>query len=95
MSQLPPLEITTAALAMAFCDLLAEEHAKFIAVLELLERKGLLQPDEVRERIQSIPALAPESVEADSQILQQKLRERMARRFQEMLLHLGPTGSTQ
>jgi len=95
MTQLPPLEITIAALAMAICDLLAEEHAKIIAVLELLEQKGLLQSGEVRERIQSIPALAPESVEGNSQILQQKLRERMARRFQEMVLHLGPTGSTQ
>jgi hypothetical protein len=91
----PPMDITTIALAMAVCDLLVTERAKLKAVIELLERKGLLSTSEVSEAMQSIASLPPESAGADWQRLQQRLQERMAIRFQELVLHSGKIGPTQ
>jgi hypothetical protein len=95
MSELPPTDIMTAALAMALCDLFIAEWAKLQAVLRLLEQKGLLSSAESSEAIQSTASLAPELAEENSQRLQQRLRERMETRLQELMLHLGATGPTQ
>jgi hypothetical protein len=93
-SPLPPTDMITASLAMAVCDLLVIERAKLNAAFNVLERKGLLSPAEMRETIQSIDSLSAESAEADWHKLQQKLQERMAVHFQELMLHFGPTGTT-
>ena len=95
MNEPPSADLTTIALAMAVCDLLVNERAKFMAVLKLLERKGLVSGAELSETMKSIASLPPESTQADWQRIQAKLQERMGIRFQELLLHTGTTGPPQ
>ena len=80
---------------MAVCDLFLNEQAKVKALIELLIQKGLVTPAEIDEAMKSIGSIAPEKVAEDSQWLQQFLQHRMEARFQELLLHAGPTGPTQ
>ena len=92
MNELPSMDLLTASLAIAVCDLLISETAKVKAIVQLLERKGLLSSAEIREAIQSIASLPPEVVEAESQRLQEKIRERMTTRLQELMRHMTSSG---
>jgi len=95
VSDTPRVDVTTVALALAVCDLLVTERARFRAVLGLLERKGVVSSRELSETFQSIDSGPPELTAADIETLQKAIRERMRVRLQEMALHLGPTGTTQ
>jgi hypothetical protein len=96
MYQQPPqIDAMTAVLAMAVCDLLVNERARFRTVLELLETKGLLSSAEVDEAIRSKRPLSPEEAENESQIVLKMLQERMMARSQQMALQFGPTGPPQ
>lgn len=75
----------TAVLATAVWDLLVNERARFRAVLELLETKGLVSSAEV-EAIQSTRPLSPKEAENESQTLVRALQGRMTARSQQLAL---------
>jgi hypothetical protein len=88
----PPMEPVWIALAMSMCDILTTEIAKVQALVGLLEKKGLLSASEIQNAIHSIP---PESVERISESLRKSMQERVAIRYQEVLLHTLSDSPTQ
>ena len=88
----PPLDATTAALAMALCDLILMERAKVTAIVGVLQDKGLLTASDMHEATEAIATLDREGPGEDWLRMQLALQERMAMRFHEVMLQFGKSG---
>jgi hypothetical protein len=81
------VSMTTAALAMAACDLLVIERAKFRALIQLLAGKQLVSPAELSESLYTIAPPSQESLPADWNKLYDSLVSQMAIRLQQLKAH--------
>jgi hypothetical protein len=95
MSQNPPMDLISIAMMMAVCDMLATEQARFLALVELLVKKGLVSAEEVTASIESISSIPLEKTEENSLRLQGRIRERLMVHFQELTLRFGPVAGGQ
>ncbi len=91
----PAMDPISVALAMASCDVMVEHVARLNAALGLLQQKGLVSALEVQQALDSIAELPPEIVDEISNLLQAKMRARLAQRYQEIVLHSADEGPVQ
>jgi hypothetical protein len=76
------------ALATSLCDVIVTQIIETRAIIQVLERKGLLSGDEWQRAKKDVP---PETVQQISDGVQTEVRRRMAERYQRMKIpRTGP-----
>lgn len=94
--QAPELPIGLQAFADAFIDQLIQIEYKTLAVLQLLDDKGVVTGADIHAKYRALAATDPEIVQAGVLALRKTFLANYTRRYQERLLQQSrPEGPTQ
>jgi len=80
---------------MAIADVLSVEQLKMMAVLKIIQDKGLITEEEMKAAMDSVSSTPPELTAEIADSILNRLKARTIIRFQEMALLSGKTGPAQ